>query len=182
MFTVNGETGKSVAQYGAEWLKLVPYTKSLIRAGKNLGKNDVLVSAARPCTRERGAALALRRKTHAAPYPAWLTCIASFHLCWCQVGVSLNYNKMLGWLGFDYIASDYVATAADRQQFDADAKKYPIDLPSVRKLYQAVDVIGVSGAHAGRLALHALPCSSPRPPSCARLQHASCLSVRPCCV
>jgi hypothetical protein len=44
IFTLNGETGKSVSQYAAEWLKLVPSTKNLIRAGKKLNNNDVQVT------------------------------------------------------------------------------------------------------------------------------------------
>lgn len=48
VFTLNGETGKSVSQYAKEWLKLVGSTKKIIRGNKNLSASDVLVRAAGP--------------------------------------------------------------------------------------------------------------------------------------
>jgi hypothetical protein len=46
IFTLQGETGKSVSQYSKQWLELVGKVKGWIRAGKNLNDKDVLV---RPC-------------------------------------------------------------------------------------------------------------------------------------
>jgi hypothetical protein len=45
VFTLNGETGKSVSQYAGQWLKLVGSTKNIIRGQKPLRKSDVLVSS-----------------------------------------------------------------------------------------------------------------------------------------
>jgi hypothetical protein len=45
VFTLNGETGKSVSQYAGQWLKLVGSTKNIIRGQKQLRKSDVLVSS-----------------------------------------------------------------------------------------------------------------------------------------
>eukprot|EP00775_Hariotina_reticulata_P001231 gene1231-1570_t len=101
IFTLNGETGKSVSQYAAEWLKLVPSTKNQIKAGKKLNNKDV------------------------------------------QVGISLNYNKVYGWIDFDQISPEYISKNFDKE-WKAQAKKYPLDLPNMKKLYEAVDVIGVS--------------------------------------
>lgn len=39
-----GETGKSVSQYSAEWLKTVPLMRSVIKGDKPLSPSDVLVS------------------------------------------------------------------------------------------------------------------------------------------
>jgi hypothetical protein len=44
VFTLNGETGKSVSQYAGQWLKLVGSTKKLIKGQKPLRNSDVLVS------------------------------------------------------------------------------------------------------------------------------------------
>lgn len=44
IFTINGETGKSVSQYSAEWLKTVPQMRSVIKGSKPLSNSDVLVS------------------------------------------------------------------------------------------------------------------------------------------
>lgn len=41
---VSGETGKSVSQYSAEWLKTVPLMKNVIKGNKALRDSDVLVS------------------------------------------------------------------------------------------------------------------------------------------
>jgi len=38
-----GETGKSVSQYSAEWLKTVPLMRSVIKGNKPLSNSDVLV-------------------------------------------------------------------------------------------------------------------------------------------
>jgi hypothetical protein len=60
--------------------------------------------------------------------------------------VSLNYNKVYGWIDFDSISPEYIS-----KNFDAEWKKqsskYPMDLPNMKKLYEAVDVIGLSGGH-----------------------------------
>lgn len=64
-----------------------------------------------------------------------------------QVAISLNYNKVYGWIDFDSISPEYIS-----QNFDAEWKKqsgkYPMDLPNMKKLYEAVDVIGLSGGRA----------------------------------
>lgn len=61
-----------------------------------------------------------------------------------QIAVSLNYNKVYGWIDFDSISPEYIS-----KNFDAEWKKqsakYPMDLPNMKKLYEAVDVIGLSG-------------------------------------
>ena len=61
-----------------------------------------------------------------------------------KVGISLNYNKVFGWIDFDTIKPSEIS-----KQFAANwaeqAGKYPLDLPNMRKLYQAIDIIGVSG-------------------------------------
>eukprot|EP00879_Flechtneria_rotunda_P029190 GHRR01031470.1.p1 GENE.GHRR01031470.1~~GHRR01031470.1.p1 ORF type:complete len:383 (+),score=118.71 GHRR01031470.1:889-2037(+) len=101
VFTLNGETGKSVSQYASQWLKLVAYTKNLIKRGKSLNNGDVLV------------------------------------------GISLNYNKVYGWIDFDRISPEYISKNFDRE-WKQQAKNYPIDLAGMRQLYWAVDVIGVS--------------------------------------
>ncbi|KAF8071022.1 hypothetical protein HT031_001104 [Scenedesmus sp. PABB004] len=101
VFTLNGETGKSVSQYAREWLKLVPLTKSLIRGSKGLAAKDVMV------------------------------------------GISLNYNKVFGWIDFDSISPEYISKNFDRE-WKEQAKLYPMDLAGMRALYNAVDVIGVS--------------------------------------
>jgi hypothetical protein len=60
--------------------------------------------------------------------------------------VSLNYNKVYGWIDFDSISPEYIS-----KNFDAEWKKqsskFPMDLPNMKKLYEAVDVIGLSGRH-----------------------------------
>ncbi len=61
-----------------------------------------------------------------------------------QVGISLNYNKVFGWIDFDQISPEYISKNFDRE-WKQQAKNYPMDLPNMKKLYQAVDVIGVSG-------------------------------------
>uniref|UniRef100_A0A383VIG4 Glycoside hydrolase family 5 domain-containing protein n=1 Tax=Tetradesmus obliquus TaxID=3088 RepID=A0A383VIG4_TETOB len=101
VFTLNGETGKSVSQYAGQWLKLVGATKAIIKGQKPLRASDVLV------------------------------------------GISLNYNKVYGWIDFDQISPEYISKNFDRQ-WKAQAAKYPMDLPNMKRLYQAVDVIGVS--------------------------------------
>jgi hypothetical protein len=61
-----------------------------------------------------------------------------------KVGISLNYNKVFGWIDFDTIKPSEIS-----KQFAANwaeqAGKFPMDLPNMRKLYQAIDIIGVSG-------------------------------------
>jgi hypothetical protein len=61
-----------------------------------------------------------------------------------QIAVSLNYNKVFGWIDIDSISPEYIS-----KNFDAEWKKqsgkYPMDLPNMKKLYEAVDVIGLSG-------------------------------------
>ena len=49
VFTLNGETGKSVSQYSKQWLQLVPFTKNIIKKNKNLPAKDVLVSNSIAC-------------------------------------------------------------------------------------------------------------------------------------
>jgi hypothetical protein len=61
-----------------------------------------------------------------------------------QVGISLNYNKVYGWIDFDQISPEYISKNFDRE-WKAQARKFPMDLPNMKRLYQAVDVIGVSG-------------------------------------
>lgn len=72
-----------------------------------------------------------------------------------QVGISLNYNKVYGWIDFDQISPEYISKNFDRQ-WKAQAAKYPMDLPNMKRLYQAVDVIGVSGAAAEAVSKRAL--------------------------
>jgi len=59
------------------------------------------------------------------------------------IAVSLNYNKVFGWIDIDSISPEYIS-----KNFDAEWKKqsgkYPMDLPNMKKLYEAVDVIGLS--------------------------------------
>lgn len=101
IFTINGETGKSVSQYSGEWLKTVPIVRNAIKGTKPLSASDVLIA------------------------------------------VSLNYNKVYGWIDFDSISPEYIS-----KNFDAEWKKqsskFPMDLPNMKKLYEAVDVIGLS--------------------------------------
>lgn len=47
-------------------------------------------------------------------------------------------------IDFDSIAPEVIAQNFDAE-FKKQASKYPMDLPSMKKLYDAVDVIGVSG-------------------------------------
>eukprot|EP00878_Enallax_costatus_P001421 GHUV01001571.1.p1 GENE.GHUV01001571.1~~GHUV01001571.1.p1 ORF type:complete len:424 (+),score=133.23 GHUV01001571.1:197-1468(+) len=101
VFTLNGETGKSVSQYSKQWLQLVPYTKNIIQKNKNLNAADVMV------------------------------------------GISLNYNKVYGWIDFDSISPAYISQNFDKE-WKEQSNKYPMDLPNMKKLYDAVDVIGVS--------------------------------------
>ncbi len=101
VFTLNGETGKSVSQYASQWLTLVSSTKEIIRRNKQIAPKDVLV------------------------------------------GVSLNYNKVYGWIDFVSISPEAISKAFDTE-WRRQASSYPMDLPGMRKLYQAVDVIGVS--------------------------------------
>jgi hypothetical protein len=49
-----------------------------------------------------------------------------------------------GWIDFDQISPEYISKNFDRE-WKAQARKFPMDLPNMKRLYQAVDVIGVSG-------------------------------------
>jgi hypothetical protein len=77
-------------------------------------------------------------------------------LCYSQIAVSLNYNKVYGWIDFDSISPEYIS-----KNFDAEWKKqsakYPMDLPNMKKLYDAVDVIGLSGVRRAADAAAAAP-------------------------
>lgn len=53
IFTLQGETGKSVSQYSKQWLGLVSTVKGWIRAGKSLRPSDVLVSGGAACGENR---------------------------------------------------------------------------------------------------------------------------------
>lgn len=94
--------------------------------------------------------------------PALLLCNAVLLL---QVGISLNYNKVYGWIDFDTISPEYISKTFDKE-WKAQAKNYPMDLQGMKQLYQAVDVIGVSGT------LHA-PCSS----QCTTCGCSQCLDI-----
>jgi len=65
-------------------------------------------------------------------------------MCLLQIAVSLNYNKVYGWIDFDSISPDYISKNFDAE-WKKQASKYPMDLPNMKKLYEAVDVIGLSG-------------------------------------
>lgn len=69
--------------------------------------------------------------------------------CGLQIAISLNYNKVYGWIDFDSISPEYIS-----KNFDAEwrkqAGKFPMDLPNMKKLYEAVDVIGLSGRYCYR--------------------------------
>jgi len=101
IFTLQGETGKSISQYSKQWLELVGKVKGWIKEGKNLNNKDVLV------------------------------------------GISLNYNKIYGWFTFDSISPQYISQTLDKE-WKTQVAKYPIDLVNFRKLYDAIDIIGVS--------------------------------------
>jgi hypothetical protein len=58
--------------------------------------------------------------------------------------VSLNYNKVYGWIDFDSISPEYISKNFDAE-WKKQAGKFPMDLPNMKKLYEAVDVIGLSG-------------------------------------
>lgn len=74
----------------------------------------------------------------------WLgSCIRAVS-CLPQIAVSLNYNKVYGWIDFDSISPDYISKNFDAE-WKKQASKYPMDLPNMKKLYEAVDVIGLSG-------------------------------------
>jgi hypothetical protein len=49
-----------------------------------------------------------------------------------------------GWIDFDQISPDYISKNFDKE-WKAQAKKYPMDLANMKRLYESVDVIGVSG-------------------------------------
>jgi hypothetical protein len=92
----------------------------------------------------------LLRSHGLAPYHLPVTVADSGHipprLLTPQIAVSLNYNKVFGWIDIDSISPEYIS-----KNFDAEWKKqagrYPMDLPSMKKLYEAVDVIGLSGGN-----------------------------------
>ncbi|KAI8466695.1 MAG: hypothetical protein J3K34DRAFT_432891 [Monoraphidium minutum] len=101
VFTLNGETGKSVSQYSKHWLDLVPVARGWLMAGGKLPRESA------------------------------------------QIAVSLNYNKLYGWIDFDSISPDYIAKNFDKE-WKEQVKKYPMDLPNMKRLYDAIDVIGLS--------------------------------------
>lgn len=102
-----------------------------------------------------------------------------------QIAVSLNYNKVYGWIDFDSISPEYISKNFDAE-WKKQAGKFPMDLPNMKKLYEAVDVIGLSGEHmwawggGGR--------DANRPPLVpagallviCRAQHRACLTPCPC--
>lgn len=59
--------------------------------------------------------------------------------------MSLNYNKVFGWIDIDSISPEYISKNFDAE-WKKQAGKHPMDLPNMKKLYEAVDVIGLSGA------------------------------------
>lgn len=61
-----------------------------------------------------------------------------------QIAVSLNYNKVYGWIDIDSISPEYISKSFDAE-WKKQAAKYPMDLPNMKKLYETVDVIGLSG-------------------------------------
>ncbi|KIZ00733.1 hypothetical protein MNEG_7227 [Monoraphidium neglectum] len=101
IFTLNGETGKSVSQFSKEWLSLVPLARGWLTARGKLLRANALIA------------------------------------------VSLNYNKLYGWIDFTSISPDSIAKSFDKE-WRAQAAKYPLDLPNMKRLYDAVDVIGLS--------------------------------------
>lgn len=74
-----------------------------------------------------------------------LLCACACVLCaLLQIAVSLNYNKVFGWIDFDSISPEYISKNFDAE-WKKQASKFPMDLPNMKKLYEAVDVIGLSG-------------------------------------
>jgi hypothetical protein len=49
-----------------------------------------------------------------------------------------------GWIDFDSISPEYISKNFDRE-FKRQSAQYPMDLLGMKRLYDAVDVIGVSG-------------------------------------
>ncbi|KAI8466523.1 MAG: hypothetical protein J3K34DRAFT_433415 [Monoraphidium minutum] len=101
IFTLNGETGKSVSQFSKHWLELVPEVRGWLMAGGKLARDKA------------------------------------------QIAISLNYNKLYGWIDFDSISPEYIAKNFDRE-WKEQVQKFPMDLPNMKRLYDAIDVIGVS--------------------------------------
>jgi hypothetical protein len=63
-----------------------------------------------------------------------------------------------GWIDFDQISPEYISKNFDRE-WKAQARKFPMDLPNMKRLYQAVDVIGVSGGWYGCLSVVITACT-----------------------
>lgn len=61
-----------------------------------------------------------------------------------QISISLNYNKVFGWIEFESITPALISRDMDKA-WKEQAPKYPMDLPNMKRLYDAIDVIGVSG-------------------------------------
>ncbi|GBG00356.1 hypothetical protein Rsub_13088 [Raphidocelis subcapitata] len=101
IFTINGETGKSVSQYANSWLALVPTVRSWLMAGGRMSRDKA------------------------------------------QVAVSLNYNKLHGWISLASIDPNDIAAGFDKAWKEQSPGK-PIDNKGMKALYDAVDVIGVS--------------------------------------
>lgn len=174
VLTVNGETGRSVAQYAASWLKLVQESKKRILAnrprvdprevsvGISLNYNrlagwvdfDSAVKPSRECfgffvvvvffrmRPPRLCVVFLCPSTYQPTNPCALPSTTTK-----QKTKPKNITKTVSYYFLDlHQKSLPPATRAKFQKVWNDGlKKYPIDADNLRKLYEAVDVIGVSG-------------------------------------